>query len=178
MLNNYFSPNKNEEIFEKDEGQEEIILSINLYFGVGMEANPKEAKRWCLLSSEKGNLLAQGVASFFGWKTQKSFDMASHYFKELLRRDVKMERIDSSYACNMLGFMHKNGNGVKKNYLKAIEYYKMASSKGNTLAMNNLAFMYEEGIGKKKKLKFILTEIYYNSNSFHFIHFDRSRKGY
>lgn len=53
-------------------------------------------------------------------------------------------------AMEAVGCMYLDGNGVKLDYLKAIEWFKKAVEKGNTDAYNNLGFMYTEGLGVKK----------------------------
>ncbi len=39
--------------------------------------------------------------------------------------------LDDAMACFNAGFMHKNGEGVKKDYAKAIEFYNKAYDKLN-----------------------------------------------
>ena len=44
-----------------------------------------------------------------------------------------------------LGYMHKNGYGVKKDYIECIKYYKLSADKGCSLASFNLGNMYFNG---------------------------------
>jgi len=52
-----------------------------------------------------------------------------------------------SHSCNYLGYMYHIGEGIERNYAKAIELYQMAINLGNSNAMYNLADMYENGEG-------------------------------
>jgi len=52
-----------------------------------------------------------------------------------------------SIAQNDLGSMYQFGDGVTKNYPKAIEYYQQASGQGLGLATANLGYMYDFGLG-------------------------------
>src|SRR5690606_40942624 len=49
--------------------------------------------------------------------------------------------------------MYKNGNGVAKDYKKAVEWYQKAAEKGNADAQFNLGVMYKNGNGVAKDYK-------------------------
>jgi TPR repeat protein len=138
---------------ENEDGESEIILCLKLYYGVGMQVNSKESKKWGIVASEKGNYVAKGVRAFFGWKTQKSYETAFDYFKQSMEIDRNKTRRDTSFAINFMGFMCKNGLGIKKSIQDAVKFYQEASDMGNCMAMNNLAFMYEEALGLEKNIK-------------------------
>ena len=40
-----------------------------------------------------------------------------------------------------------NGDGIQKNLLEAVRYFKMGADKGNVRAMKNYAYMLMNGIG-------------------------------
>ena len=46
-----------------------------------------------------------------------------------------------------LAIMYRDGNGVQKDYAKAVEYYTLAAEQDNLTALNNLAILYLEGKG-------------------------------
>jgi hypothetical protein len=48
------------------------------------------------------------------------------------------------------GNLYKNGNGVAKDYVKAMHWYRKAANQGFVGAQNNLAVMYEQGLGVPK----------------------------
>ncbi|MFH1777502.1 MAG: tetratricopeptide repeat protein [Candidatus Omnitrophota bacterium] len=54
----------------------------------------------------------------------------------------------------MLGFYYHEGKWVKKNYEKAVEWYRLASKQGNEVAQYNLGlcYLYGDGVKKSKKL--------------------------
>jgi len=48
--------------------------------------------------------------------------------------------------------MYKNGEGVEKNFEKAVQCYKKAVALGHSDAMNNLGVMYENGEGVERNV--------------------------
>lgn len=46
-----------------------------------------------------------------------------------------------------LGNMYRNGQGVTKDYAKALKWYSLAAIQGNANAKNSLGFMYYQGYG-------------------------------
>lgn len=51
---------------------------------------------------------------------------------------------------NSLGYAYKKGNGVEKDFYKAIKWYRISAEKGNTLAQSNLGYAYHYGEGVEK----------------------------
>ncbi len=51
-----------------------------------------------------------------------------------------------------VGCCYRHGNGVKKDTIKAIEWYQKGADLGSVDCMVSLAFMYEYGKGIKKDL--------------------------
>ena len=46
-----------------------------------------------------------------------------------------------------LGFMCEEGHGVTKDYIEALEWYRLAASQGHSDAQSNLGLMYFMGNG-------------------------------
>lgn len=46
--------------------------------------------------------------------------------------------------------MHQHGLGCKKNYQKAVEFYKLSAEQGDMHSRYALAHMYEKGLGVEK----------------------------
>jgi TPR repeat protein len=46
-----------------------------------------------------------------------------------------------------MGVRYYDGNGVRKNYVEALKWYKLSAEQGNTKAQINLGSMYHTGIG-------------------------------
>ena len=53
-------------------------------------------------------------------------------------------------AQNSLGVCYAKGDGVRKNLVKAMEWYTKAAEKGSTIAQFNLAAHYYNGDGVKQ----------------------------
>ena len=57
-------------------------------------------------------------------------------------------------AASNIGLLYENGEGVKKDYKKAAEYYEQAVELGDSSSLENLADLYEEGgFGLKKDIR-------------------------
>jgi TPR repeat protein len=52
-----------------------------------------------------------------------------------------------------LGILYDNGLGVAQDYGKAREWYQKAVDAGNTNAMYNLGWLYQEGLARKTHKK-------------------------
>jgi len=52
-----------------------------------------------------------------------------------------------------LGVIYANGNGVLKDYKKAINWYKKAAKNGDTRTQFNLGFIYHKGSGVERDEK-------------------------
>ena len=53
-------------------------------------------------------------------------------------------------AAFYVALFYANGNGIEKNYVEAVKWYKIAADHGSSSAMNNLAVCYENGRGVEK----------------------------
>jgi TPR repeat protein len=62
----------------------------------------------------------------------------------------EMDSPDDPENQTRIGNRHREGNGVSKNYTKAVYWYRKAAEQGFAGAQNNLAFMYEQGFGVPK----------------------------
>ena len=82
----------------------QIVLSYKLYFGLGIETNKKDSKKFCLQSCESGNINALGFKLFIGWKTEIDLEESLKFFCEYKRNEENEKNEDYSYALNMIGF--------------------------------------------------------------------------
>jgi TPR repeat protein len=55
-----------------------------------------------------------------------------------------------SYAQTSLGWMHRQGEGVKQDYAVAVRWYTKAAEQGDAYAQYNLGLMYQNGEGVKQ----------------------------
>jgi uncharacterized protein len=65
-------------------------------------------------------------------------------------------------AQRTLGIMFDFGKNVKRDYVQAARWYRMASDNGDALAQNNLASLYSSGLGKPTNLTLVV-ELYRKS---------------
>ncbi len=49
-----------------------------------------------------------------------------------------------------LGFMYESGWGVKKDYIKAYQWYRRAAQQGHAKSQFNLGLLYQAGLGVPK----------------------------
>ena len=80
---------------------------------------------------------------------------ASKAFR-IFMQDVKNGGMDS---LNSIGFLYDHGQGVKKNRRLAIQWYRLAASKGYFVACFNLGLVYK-GAGRKRSAKFWFKKAY------------------
>ena len=67
-------------------------------------------------------------------------------FKKVYQAIKDIENKDD-YIHNIFGLMYKYGNGVEKDYAKALHYYRLAAKQGSNRAQRNLGRMYQKGYG-------------------------------
>jgi TPR repeat protein len=69
-------------------------------------------------------------------------------------RDLYEKAADkgSADAISSLGYIHKNGLGVRRDYAKARAFYEKAAAAGSAAAMNNLGVLYRDGLGVDKSV--------------------------
>ncbi len=65
---------------------------------------------------------------------------------ELLAKGCEL---GSAEGCNVLGYMHGNGQGTKKDSVKAVVFYQQACDGGISAGCFNLGLMYDNGQGVK-----------------------------
>ncbi|HFA1159078.1 TPA: sel1 repeat family protein [Neisseria gonorrhoeae] len=51
-----------------------------------------------------------------------------------------------------LGVMYENGQGVRQDYIQAVQWYRKASEQGDAQAQYNLGLMYYDGRGVRQDL--------------------------
>ena len=58
----------------------------------------------------------------------------------------------SGMGTSNLGFCYEQGKGVRRDYLKAMEYYLKAADMGSPEGMFNVGELYERGMGVEKDI--------------------------
>jgi len=59
---------------------------------------------------------------------------------------------NNSDAQNSLGIIYYDGDGIAKDYAKAMEWYRKAADQGNMYGEFNIGLLYEFGYGVTKNL--------------------------
>ena len=98
-------------------------------------------------ASAAGFPTAEAYSYYNGWSGfavdhEKAFSL----FKRIA------EETEYSYAETYVGTCFCFGNGVEKNFIKAVEWYTKAAEKGNSDAMYNLGHCFHHGQGVEKNL--------------------------
>lgn len=88
--------------------------------------------------------------SFAEENPKKSKEMLDDYAIELLQKDAEGGNVKTQ--C-LLGTMYVDGNGVKKDYQKGMEWLLKAAQQNDATAQSKIGIMYHNGIGVKKDLK-------------------------
>ena len=66
--------------------------------------------------------------------------------KDFQETKAKAEKGDAA-AQYFLGNMYRTGQGVAKDEVEAVKWYRKAADQGNAFAQNNLGVMYANGLG-------------------------------
>jgi len=90
-----------------------------------------------------------GVMYKNGHFTSQSDEKSKEYFKLALEKLGSLADEGDCEALCDLGSMYEYGEGVEKDHVKAVEYYKKAANKGFAGAQCNLGYMYNNGRGVK-----------------------------
>jgi len=109
--------------------------------------NLEKAKLWYEKQANMGNISAQNNLALMLIRGGK-FEINHKKSLDLL---LSASKKNSAEAFNNLGVMYSNGIGVKKDYERAIFYYKKSESLGSPTAMYNLAISYKIGINNLNK---------------------------
>lgn len=80
-----------------------------------------------------------------GYSAYKSEDYAT-----ALKEWLPLAKKGDASAQHNLGVMYKKGQGVPKNLITAVSWYRKAATQGDASSQNALAVMYETGNGVKK----------------------------
>ncbi|MBR2251826.1 MAG: sel1 repeat family protein, partial [Neisseriaceae bacterium] len=85
------------------------------------------------------DLFQQGRVKF----QQKNFSQAAQFFKQACEQN-------HIFACNDLGYLYQQGQGVPLDYAKAFSLYEKSCQAKDASACNNLGTLYKDGQGVKQ----------------------------
>lgn len=132
---------------EKSQNDKALFHLGHLYnFGHGVEQNYLKAKELYEQSSKSNNLFATiylGILYENGNGIPKDIEKAD----ELFDKAINLKENDSSHVAMGIGRRFYYGFDVEQNYFRAIKYIEISAKKGNKLALFQLAYMYEKGLG-------------------------------
>jgi len=99
---------------------------------------------WLIISPLKANAC--------GWFGEGQYDDDDSVSEETELSPVfeKDDKIIDPTSQTKTGNLFRKGDGVEKNYVKAVYWYSRAANQGFAGAQNNLAVMYEKGLGGPK----------------------------
>ena len=114
-------------------------------YDIGLDFKKEDKKRGQLMteaSASAGFPMAVAYCHFMGWNGLKQDK------KKAFDEFVKIEKDMNGHHWSqfMIGVCYKNGYGTEKDLTKAVEWYTKSVEKGNSLAMNNLGFCYDNGV--------------------------------
>jgi len=81
------------------------------------------------------------------YEGMKDYKKSLALYKQASQSNDTIIKAKSLYA---VGYMLNNGDGVPKDYKKAVEYFNQSAKFGYSYAYNELGIMYEDGEGVKK----------------------------
>ncbi|KAF9205093.1 hypothetical protein BGZ49_004452 [Haplosporangium sp. Z 27] len=111
-------------------------------FGHGVPKDLMEAIKWIKRSEEQNHPHAIASLGLIYFQSQR--------YKEAYEYSCKAAQMRDPMALNILGVMHRNGNGMPIDDIAAINCFSEAAKRGNTIADESLAKIYSSGIGVER----------------------------
>jgi len=111
----------------------------------------EDSKKWFLSAQNLGDSLAAYQLGLIYKKENNT--------EKMLESLELSARNDFTPSITELGVQFYDGDLVKRDFIKAFKYFEKAAFKNDSLAQNNLGWMYEKGEGgmhKNKEKSFIL----------------------
>jgi uncharacterized protein len=113
-------------------------------FGNGVTKNLEEAIKWYILATRRdegrGNESAEYNLGLIYRDDLKIYRRANYWFG-------KAAEHGDAEALTNIGYSYHEGEGVKRNYTTAVDFYRKAARKGDNKAMYNLGLSYQFGDG-------------------------------
>ncbi len=129
------------------DGAAQLAVAEQLYWGLGVEQDVKEATRWYARAAARGLPEAQyrlGRLHERGEGVRTNYFEAARWYQKAAQLGKHAE---AQYA---LGNLYFKGRGVGHDYGAAIDWYRRAAQQGHPAAQYLLGGMYKEGWGLKK----------------------------
>ena len=146
---------------EQGHAPAQVSLGIAYFFGQGVEKDYVEAYAWYNLGSEKfknaesdRNRLEDAMSPAQIADAQKRTEELRSIFKS--RKSVEVVKLrkageeGNAIAQFRLGVCYHDGDGVPKDNVLAVKWYRMAAEQGHAPAQSNLGLRYYNGEGVAK----------------------------
>ena len=119
----------------------QILLSQQYYFGQGVDED--KAKGQELIDA----VIAQGYTEgYIGSgdiaKDKEDYSTALECYNNASESE---EPLFAAMAMNQIGYLYECGFGVEQDYAAAMEWYEKSADLGNSIAIYNIAYLYENG---------------------------------
>ncbi|KAI8882326.1 HCP-like protein [Backusella circina FSU 941] len=126
-----------------------IIYNIGYMYanGIGVFVDTENAAKYYKMAADQGHARAQNnLANMYagGIGIEKDAISAIRLYEKASEQNP--------VANFNLGNVYFYGQGVKENYPKALEYYRVAATQGDSDAQSQLGFMYRYGYGTEKDI--------------------------
>ena len=120
-------------------------LEIGIYYTYGCAGFPKDVDKGLeyLEKSDSPDALFEIAKIFLEMDEYNDVEIGMEYLKMAVEKG-------HAGAQNYLGVCYENGNGVKKDLIKAVYYYRMAADQGDENALSNLGDCYKNGVGVER----------------------------
>ncbi len=142
----------------------QLELSAMYYCGMGVKPNLTEANKWKQKMIQGGGKDDPKIYAVTCEEIGK-YNLAIPLYKQAVKDDDGFAQIN-------LAIMYEKGQGVEKNYQKAMELLQQASENGYIRAINNIGDMYENGYGVPvdyaKAKEYYLQAVAYDESSGYF----------
>ena len=161
---------KAKEWYEKasEHGNKRATYNLGLMYhnGRGVKKDVMKAAELYRKAAEKDHAnahIALGRMYANGTLGKRDYKKAHEHFQRALEIGEKdndsyivqraREVMEATGTLNNLGLMYDRGDGVRKDYGKAVEFYRAAAEQGDITAQYNMGVMYENGRGVEKDYK-------------------------
>jgi TPR repeat protein len=128
-----------------DNPNAQISLAILYNDGQGVVQDKTKALSMCQSLVNNGYVDAYYGLAEIAFYNDGDYATALNYFTKVANEGSEPLYIADSTA--WIGYIYANGNGVSRDYAKAMEWYLKAANLGSKGAMNNIGAMYEAGEG-------------------------------
>lgn len=134
--------NEIKSLAESDDIIAQTILGEMYYYGIGIEKNADKAEDILIKAAEKGNANAKLILGRLYYNVKENSDKAVEYYRKAAEQGIAIGQA-------LFGFMYFNGEGVSKDYKKAIELLEKSAEQDCGYALYNLAVVFRDGLAEQ-----------------------------